>query len=351
MSNKPNLYWPVYKNLEKEILELSNDIYFDDKQLYVYSIKIADLIFRCSAEIESIAKDIYRYEQKQEPKNPGECFDWMEKEWLISKKQILIATPYFYFEKEFKPSFAPFDYKSSDKNDYYSQYNAIKHDRVKNIHRANINILVRGMAALYLLNIYYKNKEYTVKNDTEMFSFDKTLGSNIFSILIDEVYKVNTQINKLQGDDVSRNMYVGVFSDDQIENIKKVIRTNNEQALKIMNNDLGYPIDVSQHLDNSNMIFSIGNIVGESLLKQKIQNIEDKQDQIDFLKTTDEYNEYIKHNKKFSLDESKEISVIVKLLAIGYYYNKLIHLMSSSHSLIFRTGSKLVLNKNQFIIQ
>ena len=54
-----NLYWLVYKNLEKELLVLSNQIHFDDHQLTVYSVKISDLLIRCSVEIESLAKDLF----------------------------------------------------------------------------------------------------------------------------------------------------------------------------------------------------------------------------------------------------------------------------------------------------
>ena len=54
-----NLYWPVYKNLEKEVLELSNQVHFDDTQLSIYSVKISDLLIRCSVEIESISKDLF----------------------------------------------------------------------------------------------------------------------------------------------------------------------------------------------------------------------------------------------------------------------------------------------------
>ena len=38
------LYWQVYKNLEKEFLGLADVIHVDDKQLEVYSMKIADLL-------------------------------------------------------------------------------------------------------------------------------------------------------------------------------------------------------------------------------------------------------------------------------------------------------------------
>jgi hypothetical protein len=46
---KRNLYWPVYKNLEKEIIELTYEITFDDNLIdKVYSVEIAELITRAS---------------------------------------------------------------------------------------------------------------------------------------------------------------------------------------------------------------------------------------------------------------------------------------------------------------
>lgn len=49
-----NLYWPVYKNLEKEFLKLADYIHFSDDQIETYSMFIADLIVRCSIEIEAL---------------------------------------------------------------------------------------------------------------------------------------------------------------------------------------------------------------------------------------------------------------------------------------------------------
>lgn len=54
-----NLYWPVYKNLEKKLLKLAECVHFADDQLNVYSMHIADLIVRCAVEIESLSKELY----------------------------------------------------------------------------------------------------------------------------------------------------------------------------------------------------------------------------------------------------------------------------------------------------
>ncbi len=40
-----NLYWAIYMNLEKEVSALADLVHFDDNQLSVYSVRIADLLF------------------------------------------------------------------------------------------------------------------------------------------------------------------------------------------------------------------------------------------------------------------------------------------------------------------
>ena len=67
-----NLYWPVYKNLEREILQLADEIHFCEEQFDVYSIKIAEVLLRASAEIESLIKDLYRAEEGSTPP-PGQA--------------------------------------------------------------------------------------------------------------------------------------------------------------------------------------------------------------------------------------------------------------------------------------
>ena len=132
--DKSSIYFPVYRRIEKEVQELASAIFFCDEQMEVYSLDVADLIVRCVIEIESLAKDIYRLENKTEPETPGVCINWLDKKWKISKKMVVIISPCFHFEQ--MKFFFPFDYKDKSKEDYYSIYNAIKHDRVKNINKA-----------------------------------------------------------------------------------------------------------------------------------------------------------------------------------------------------------------------
>lgn len=173
-----NLYYPIYKQIETEVLELTSSIHFSDDQLNVYSLKIGELIIRCAVEIESLSKDIYRKYLKKEPETPGICLRWMDENWKISLKEVFVVTPFFHFDS--LHIIKPFNYKDKSPEDFYSSYCAIKHDREKNISKANLNTLIRSLAALYILNIYFSGEKYFLEKDTHASKLDKSAGSQVF---------------------------------------------------------------------------------------------------------------------------------------------------------------------------
>ena len=106
-----NLFWPVYKNLEKELLELADYIHFADDQTKVYSMHIADLIVRCSIEIEAISKELYLKIGgtaspvddegiKRDLYFDTDCLDLLKQKWSLSKKQVIVSATTFYFTNE-----------------------------------------------------------------------------------------------------------------------------------------------------------------------------------------------------------------------------------------------------------
>lgn len=195
--NGYNLYWSVYKNLEKEFLELANFIHFSDDQLKVYSMHIADLIVRCSIEIESISKELY-FELGGD-KNPlddngnkrdlyfdTDCLDLLENRWHITKKHVIVSAPTFYFVNESNKIFAPLhkaNKRGSSGSKWKQAYQAVKHNRKESLKKATIENLMYAMGALYILNLYYKDeiipigRVYRSNN-----SFDSRVGSDIFSV-------------------------------------------------------------------------------------------------------------------------------------------------------------------------
>ena len=94
--------------LEKEFLKLADYIQFSDDQLGTYSMFIADLIVRCSVEIEALSKELYcMLGGNMSPTDlqgnardlyfDTDCLDLLEQKRVISKKQIMVSTINFYF--------------------------------------------------------------------------------------------------------------------------------------------------------------------------------------------------------------------------------------------------------------
>lgn len=149
-----NLYWSVYKNLEKEFLELTNFIHFSDDQLKVYSMHIADLIVRCSIEIESISKELY-FELGGE-RNPldengdkrdlyfdTDCLDLLENKWHITKKNVIVSAPTVYFSNESNRVFTPLhkaNKRGSSGSKWKQAYQAVKHDRKESLKKPLLKI-------------------------------------------------------------------------------------------------------------------------------------------------------------------------------------------------------------------
>ena len=224
-----NLYWSVYKNLEKELLETARHIHFCDDQLSVYSMRIADLLVRTCIEIEALSKELYKsLGGDMDPKEADgaqrtlyfdtDCLKLLEDNWIISKKEVMISCPDFYFRNYRTLSPLNKSYKRGTSGSKWKQaYQAVKHDRYNNLKAGNIRNLIEAMAALYLLNIFYSDKTYSEKG------FDPGVGSSLFSVKIANALSgihVNMDDSKIQwtGDTRESSMFILKMSDDDIKN-------------------------------------------------------------------------------------------------------------------------------------
>jgi hypothetical protein len=203
LNDDANMYWVVYKNLEKEVLELTYSIQFSDNQyeylkndgsrpeaaekllseleyikMPVYSLKSANLLVRCCIEIEALVKELTHRKDKEvkdtptiasnKPIDMGCRLKYLKNIWSLDKKIILVSCPNMYFEKAENKEFTPFNYINESVDDFYKAYNSVKHDRAVNIYKGNIRFLMRAMAALFLLNLYYKDKTYKIGTEENM---------------------------------------------------------------------------------------------------------------------------------------------------------------------------------------
>ncbi|WP_031425412.1 hypothetical protein [Flavimarina sp. Hel_I_48] len=199
-----NLYWPIYKNLEKELVELSNLIHFDDEQLSVYSVKISELLIRCSVEIEAIAKDLYLHNGGVKPNNNDlyfdtDCLKFLEEKWNLSEKKIAISSSNFFFLKIENRVLSPLKKafkRGSSGSNWKKAYQAVKHNRTANLQKGNIENLIQAMAALFILNLYFRNDVFELKRNNSV-----DFAENLSSIF-------NIKVHTWRGDDNRKDSYV-----------------------------------------------------------------------------------------------------------------------------------------------
>lgn len=240
INQNKNLYWNVYKNLEKEFLNLANYIHLTDNQLGVYSMHIANLIIRCAIEIESISKELYYmnggnrelYNDEGKIRDlyfDTDCLNLLEKKWNISKKIIIVSGIDFYFKDEKHKILTPLK-KSNKRGTSGSKwkriYQEIKHNRAESLEKATIGILLNILGALYILNVYYKNQKLEISYTD---SFDNSFGSDIFSVFCYDATKISLSrnmgdisINTVNGNlDLEQSIYVKKYSDKEFKELHK----------------------------------------------------------------------------------------------------------------------------------
>lgn len=294
MDRKHNYFFPVYMNLEKDVINLSRYILFNDRQMDVYSIFIADLIVRCAIEIEAISKELYWetggeivYDKNGKERDlyfDTDCINHLNTVWGICEKEIAVSCDSFYFEAEENTIIRPL-HKANirGKSIWNKAYQAVKHDRRSSINRANIRNLIHALGALYVLNLYYLDKNFDLgTTNNPMSVFDSSMGSSIFSALTL---------------DATINIKMGAEHDEDI--ISEEIKDRQPSAIYI----LRYKKEHWERINNA--------------IK------EDKDIMIQSILQSEEVHNYIQNNKKASGD-NQDIGILeiaYKVLGQDFYKN------------------------------
>lgn len=228
------LYWQVYLNLEREFLALADLIYINDDQQDVYSMRIADLLIRTVVEIEALAKELYLCNGG--PAIPNEkmffdtaCMAHLDRLWHLNSKVVQVVSPNIYFEKEENKVFRPLHKASkrgSSSSDWNKAYQAVKHNRVKELHKGNLKNLLHGLAALYVLNLYYRDEKFAGLSSSEKSNANYHFGSLLFSV---KIHKVNSL--RLNGEYEKSADYDECVYIEDYEPISKVIALSAMKAL------------------------------------------------------------------------------------------------------------------------
>jgi hypothetical protein len=230
-----NLFWPVYKNIEYEFENLTYSIHVDDAQLKVYSSKIGDLILRSSIEIEAITKSIYKRDIGDY--NHNFKFDEnglrkLNNLYYLCEKEVILTSPNCFVSSNIIRPFLKNTKKTGNDKLTFSWNNAyqnIKHNRSEFIYDASIGNLIEILAALYLLNLIFKNNVYNLGFMQDRFGkFNHAQGSSIFAIKLLEPLGVN--LNVLANTDKNLScLYEVLPIDDTWNRAKNIISLFNEK--------------------------------------------------------------------------------------------------------------------------
>lgn len=237
---KSDIYWQTYLNLEKEVIEVSKFIFITDEktvikngvelvescntQLETFSPHIADLLVRCCVQIEAISKELY-YENggtKLRGENnilfDEDCLRLIDKKWETHNKKVLVVAPFFNLKREENLIIRPLNNAHKKQGTGWERaYQAVKHDRYYSLHKGTVKSLIHAMAALYLLNLYYRNDLWMVKYQ-DISKQDYSLGSSLFAVnapVSNGLWYGNKPIT-------SESPYVATYKKEVYEKIKSI---------------------------------------------------------------------------------------------------------------------------------
>ncbi|GHU55352.1 hypothetical protein FACS189442_2820 [Spirochaetia bacterium] len=235
MGNLTNIYWPVYKNLESELIKLSYNIQIDDTQLSVYSAKTADLILRGATEIKSLAKELCRQEAIHDDKHKFDydCLKKLNDKWKLDKKVVSIAGSTCYQTEKILVPFIKTEKSVNNKSicSWNNAYQYLKHDKVNSLSKyGTIKYLFDVFAALFILNIFYRNDVISLGGDNTGNNFPLGLGSDIFAIKIKFAPFNNTKINI--DDCIYRIKYTDDYFSELTESLFGMTERYNDNCLQ-----------------------------------------------------------------------------------------------------------------------
>ncbi|MBP5422836.1 MAG: hypothetical protein J6Y78_10390 [Paludibacteraceae bacterium] len=227
------LYWQVYLNLERDFLSLADMIHINDAQQDVYSMRIADLLIRTVIEIEALAKDLY-LSNGGEPMKDTEmyfdtvCMKHLDDLWKLDQKVVLVTSPAIYFEKEENKILKPLHKASkrgSSSADWNKAYQAVKHNRVKDLSEGTIKHLLHGLAALYVLNLYYRNESVENISIGDETCVNPSFGSSLFAVKIHKLISSGVDESYHKRKDYDECVYIEDYEQSSKKNVIQTMST------------------------------------------------------------------------------------------------------------------------------
>lgn len=182
-----NNYQEKYLQLEEEVLQMKKYLTFNDEQINVHSAAMGDLILLISAQIESIAKEMYKdvTGDDSRKKFDYDCIEYFIKEWSLDKKIVELNHPSIHISNKIYKPFKKNESKTGSGSPIFGWNNAyqnIKHDKVNSLSWQSVKYILESLSALYLLNIYYNFQPKLNLNLTDSNEINCRFDSKIFIV-------------------------------------------------------------------------------------------------------------------------------------------------------------------------
>lgn len=243
---KSDIFWQTYLSLEKEFINVSNFIFITDEittqehgieitkpcnsQLETFSPHIADLLIRCCVQIEAISKELYFDNGGTKPRGDKnlffdeDCLKLIDIKWSTHDKRVMVIAPFFNLTKDENRVLRPLKNAHKRSGTFWEKaYQAVKHDRFLSLKDGNVKALLHSMAALYLLNLYYRNDSWVVKYQ-ELSKSDFSMGSSIFAVKQPEVGQLWYGNNPIK----SESPYVVRYQAEDYKRIEAMQKADSE---------------------------------------------------------------------------------------------------------------------------
>lgn len=342
---KSDIFWQTYLNLEKEAIEVSKYIFFTDEilvngkvgivaqscntQLETFSPHIADLLVRCCVQIEAISKELYFDNGGTKARGDSsilfdeDCLKLVDIKWKTHNKTVMVVAPFFNLVKDENRILKPLKDAHKRQGTYWEKaYQAVKHDRYSSLHKGNVKAFIHALAALYLLNIYYRNDSWVTKYQ-DISKLDYSMGSAIFSVkppIANQLWHGNSPT-------INESPYVVSYQDADYQRIEEMQRQE-EQALNdywIKQPEL-HELDFQAQLqeaierekkDPHQKVMHIWELA-KYRLNKKIPNTLTFEERKVGLINSEEWNGWInQHNKHLSVDELTEENIQKEIDSTG----------------------------------
>lgn len=339
--NKSDIFWQTYLNLEKEAIEVSKFVFITDEviknangavvtencytQLDTFSPYIADLLVRTCVQIEAISKELYFDNNGEKPRGDNsilfdeDCLKLVDRIYSTHSKSVLVVAPFFNLTKDEHKILKPLK-EAHRRHEYWEKaYQAVKHDRYSCLYKGNIRAFIQALAALYLLNIYYRNEKWTVRYD-EITKRDYSMGSSLFAVnppVSDGLWEGNNE-------KLSDSPFVVRYQDSVYQNIDAIRSKEDENLDKFMKsqpewNDpefLDYIKDVIKKA-NGGRVMGVWEIAKYRLMK-KIPESLPIEKRIELLLNSEAWNGWVnQHNSHLNPEEINESNIQSEINNVG----------------------------------